>query len=174
MPPKRRARRQRRARNIIKFPLLYNITVSGAYVSRVETITETFDRSRTWRIVGFNYQILSNGSAFPYQFALYSPLSTTDTAWSSPLNLASTVSRRGYYRNPCTLWYPSDVVSTTPICSLLVDCYSKKSTYDGMCVLTLHIEIGTREQNTSCPTLVPPPASEDASSLASSFSNLVI
>lgn len=168
MAPKRRSRR--RTGGVLKFPLLYSIVVSGDYKSTVSTINETFDRSRTWRIVGFSYEIRSDGSSFPFQFHLYSPISTTDTTWSSPLHIAGSVLRKGHYRNPCRLWYPSDVANTTPVFQLSIDCFSKTATYAGMCIITLHIEVGTREQSSSCPTLQPCPGSSDASSSHSSLS----
>lgn len=141
----------------LRFPVAWLITQAGAYTTLVKTLTSVFDRTRAFRISRLEFEASIDGDKpFIIQWKAFSPVSAVDAVWASPLLLISREVRRGSYAIPEseTLWFPSDVVSTTPLLQLVVTCESSSRTPAGICQGYLTVVMGPWEDSGSCDQIV--------------------
>lgn len=140
----------------LRAPLTYVVTTPGKYVTTVQTLQETFDRDRPFRISALRYEACSDAKPFIIQFQAFGPVSKADNTWCSPLLLVGESLRRGHFVIPPTVvgWYPSDTAVATPLMQLVVTCEDKTRAVSGLLVVYADIQIGDRETDGTCPAII--------------------
>lgn len=158
MAPKR-SKRVRRARNgidRIHFPLTYNFTEAGASVTTIETLSQTFDRRRAFRVAGFRGEIAAYKYPITVQFEVYGPQNTSDNVYATPAMVVPTGTVRKFARRlpaSATGWFPSESALTTRICQLVNICTSKNVMGGLVGAVTLLIDLRPFELPDTCPTV---------------------
>lgn len=150
----RRRRGGRRSRvDVDRYPLLYRIKAGQSGITYVTTISDTFDRTRPFRIGAIRGEMSSEGSPAAIQIQVYGPISSSDNIWSSPVLVIPTGTiRRFRYRIPPTNgWFPSGVNLQTPLMQIFANCVATTDTsvVHGMCYITILMR--PREIDNSCP-----------------------
>lgn len=159
--PRRRKRRQKqnfRRRPLAQFqvyPVFYRIKAGQSAVTTVNTLSETFDRTRAFRIASFTYEFTSTNSAISIYLKAFGPVSSADNVWTSrPILLPTGSVRRGRVRIPVTItgWYPSDTSLNTYLFQVVTVCVSKAG--DSVCVghISFKIDVQPYEPTSACPT----------------------
>lgn len=164
MPKK--GRRPRRSRgsgrtDFLHFPLLFGSFAGTSRVTTIDSIKETFDRSRAFRIAMIRGEISAAKYPVPLQIEAYSPVNTSNNTWTSPVFVIPTgVVRKFTFRIPpaSTQWYPALAATTTTLLQLNFICGDKNYIGYASGVLTLTIEMRPYEMIASCPALMLDPA----------------
>lgn len=160
MPRKRNRRTKRRfapRRNPQHqiFPVYYDIKAGQSAVSTVKTLSETFDRSRAFRIASFTYSFCSTGGPCFVQFRAYGPVSSADNIWSSrSFLIAPGVTKNGRYTIPVTSngWYPAQTAEAVYLFQVYNLCGDKvQREYRLFGQIEFNIQVRPYEPTETCP-----------------------
>lgn len=155
--PKGRSRRRRAVRlDKVHFPVFYTITSASSALTTVATLADTFDRTRPFRISAIRGEFVSIKYPSFVQITIYSPTSSSDNTWSSPvLSIPVGPLKRWRFRIPSSanLWFPSGSATQTPLMQVYNICTSKD--YHGVVQGMAYVEVSMRpvEVSNACPAL---------------------
>lgn len=141
----------------VVFPLLYTLKEGSEAVTTVDSIKETFDRRRPFRVARFWGKVASYGSGpVPFQLSAYGPVSAADNVWVSPILLAVPNGARFRFNIPVTKvgWYPSDTATSTHLLKVVALCLHKSPASGITGQAYIRVLMQPREDDGSCPVLM--------------------
>lgn len=161
-------RRGRSGGEHVTFPLAYTMKEGEVRQTTVQTLLETFDRARPFRISALWGKLSSYGSqSVLFQWELFGPVSTQANTWTSGMRLAVPNGTNFRYRIPVTKtgWYPAETAVSTALMNLKAICIHKVAPSSGITgYANVRIELQPREIDNSCPTLMLPPLGDASGS----------
>lgn len=165
MPNRRRGRRPRAQRvDSVRYPLFYIIHAGTTGTTTVRSISDTFDRSRAFRISHITGEASCTKAPVFFYIEVYSPVSTADNVWASPVHLAVVGPKTRFrYAIPATvdLWYPAQSADTTVLMKVVTLCESKDvvGILSAVCYVT--VQMRPVEPTTECVRRIQPTDHQD-------------
>lgn len=176
----RHKRKTRSGTDILRFPLTYSFASAGTSVTTIKTLTQTFDRSRAFRICALRGEMAAFKFPVCFQFEVFGPVSSADNVFATPVMTVAVGSVKKFrFRLPAssTGWYPSQTAVDTKICQLVSLCLNKNFQGGIAGVVTLTLALRPYEQPDTCPAVqvfVPFDDDDDDESPSSSFVELPV
>uniref|UniRef100_A0A1B6E682 Uncharacterized protein n=1 Tax=Clastoptera arizonana TaxID=38151 RepID=A0A1B6E682_9HEMI len=142
MAPRRKMRSRRTRRvsknSIIQDTVLGRLQANGTTNFALKDFTFT-DRRRPFRVVGVKFTVTTDQKPLCVNLRLYGPQSGADSVCTYGAFLVEGIPKHGYFRNTCTLMYPSGTANSVIL--LAVDCPQQFGTDNTtgtiLCVVTL-------------------------------------